>query len=151
MIYDYLIIGTGIAGLNAARMIPKDKKVLVVCKKTPWECNTFWAQGGVVRAKNEEDIPAHIKDTLSAGVFLNDEKAVETLSRNSMEAIDNLMKDRTALVIAHRLSTITDSDNIIVMSEGEIVEQGNHQELLALRGKYSKMWELQQSVNSEDN
>ena len=91
MIYDYLIIGTGIAGLNAARMIPKDKKVLVVCKKTPWECNTFWAQGGVVRAKNEEDIPAHIKDTLRAGVFLNDEKAVETLSRNSMDAIDDLI------------------------------------------------------------
>jgi len=91
MIYDYLIIGTGIAGLNAARMIPKDKKVLVVCKKTPWECNTFWAQGGVVRAKNEEDIPLHIQDTLTAGVFLNDTKAVETLSQNSMEAIDDLI------------------------------------------------------------
>ena len=91
MIYDYLIIGTGIAGLNAARMIPKDKKVLVVCKKTPWECNTFWAQGGVVRAKDEDDIPHHISDTLTAGVFLNDTKAVETLSRNSMEAIDDLI------------------------------------------------------------
>jgi len=91
MIYDYLIIGTGIAGLNAARMIPKDKKVLVVCKKTPWACNTFWAQGGVVRAKNEEDIPLHIQDTLAAGVFLNDTKAVETLSRNSMAAIDDLI------------------------------------------------------------
>ena len=92
MVYDYLIIGTGIAGLNAARMIPKDKKVLVVCKKTPWECNTFWAQGGVVRAKNEEDIPFHIKDTLTAGVFLNDKEAVETLSRNSMNAIDDLIE-----------------------------------------------------------
>jgi len=91
MVYDYLIIGSGIAGLNAARMIPKNKKVLVVCKKTPWECNTFWAQGGVVRAKNQEDIPLHIKDTLIAGVFLNDVKAVETLSEKSMEAIDDLI------------------------------------------------------------
>ena len=91
MIYDYLIIGTGIAGLNAARLIPKDKKVLVVCKKTPWDCNTFWAQGGVSRAKDEKDIPLHIKDTLTAGVFLNDKKAVETLSRNSMDAIDDLI------------------------------------------------------------
>ena len=91
MIYDYLIIGTGIAGLNAARMIPKEKNVLVVCKKTPWECNTFWAQGGVVRAKNQEDIPAHINDTLTAGVFLNNKKAVETLSKKSMEAIDDLI------------------------------------------------------------
>lgn len=91
MIYDYLIIGTGIAGLNAARLIPKDKKVLVVCKKTPWECNTFWAQGGVVRAKNKKDIPLHIKDTLTAGVFLNDTKAVETLSQNSITVIDDLI------------------------------------------------------------
>ena len=91
MIYDYLIIGTGIAGLNAARMIPKDKKVLVVCKKTPWECNTFWAQGGVVRAKNKEDIPSHIQDTLTAGVLLNDTEAVEKLSHESMDVIDDLI------------------------------------------------------------
>ena len=91
MIYDYLIIGTGVAGLNAARMIPKDKKVLVVCKKTPWECNTFWAQGGIVRAKNTKDIPVHIQDTLTAGVFLNDTEAVRTLSQNSIDAIDDLI------------------------------------------------------------
>ena len=96
MIYDYLIIGTGIAGLNAARLIPKDKNVLVVCKKTPWECNTFWAQGGVVRARDESDIPLHIKDTLTAGVFLNDVKAVETLSKNSIDAIDDLIKNGLA-------------------------------------------------------
>ncbi|MEA3512089.1 MAG: FAD-binding protein [Campylobacterota bacterium] len=91
MIYDYLIIGAGIAGLNAARLIPKDKKVLVVCKKTPWECNTFWAQGGVVRARDEDDIPFHIKDTMVAGVELNDIKAVEKLSNNSIEAIDDII------------------------------------------------------------
>ncbi|MEA3383310.1 MAG: FAD-dependent oxidoreductase [Campylobacterota bacterium] len=91
MIYDYLIIGAGIAGLNAARMIPKDKKVLVICKQSPWECNTFWAQGGVVRARDEEDIPFHIQDTLNAGVSLNDTKAVELLSKHSIDAIDDLI------------------------------------------------------------
>ncbi len=91
MIYDYLIIGAGIAGLNAARMIPKDKKVLIVCKQTPWECNTFWAQGGVVRARDEEDIPFHIQDTMVAGVGLNDIKAVELLSKCSIGAIDDLI------------------------------------------------------------
>jgi len=49
-------------------------------------------------------------------------------------------KNRTSLVITHSLSTIIDSKNIIVMDEGTIVEQGNHQQLLALSGKYSKMW-----------
>ncbi|MEA3498449.1 MAG: FAD-dependent oxidoreductase [Campylobacterota bacterium] len=91
MIYDYLIIGAGIAGLNAARYIPKDKKVLIVCKKTPWECNTFFAQGGVVRAVDKEDIPLHIKDTMTAGVGLNDKKAVEILSEESMDAIDDII------------------------------------------------------------
>lgn len=41
MIYDYLIIGSGIAGLNAARVIPKDKKVLILCKKSPWSVIPF--------------------------------------------------------------------------------------------------------------
>ena len=62
-----------------------------------------------------------------------------------LTAINEVAKNRTSLVIAHRLSTIIDSDNIIVMNEGIIVEQGNHHQLLALNGKYSKMWQLQQS------
>ena len=64
-----------------------------------------------------------------------------------LTAINEVAKNRTSLVIAHRLSTIIDSDNIIVMDEGTIVEQGNHQQLLALNGKYSKMWQLQQSTD----
>jgi len=63
-----------------------------------------------------------------------------------LTAINEVSKNRTSLVIAHRLSTIVDSDNIIVMKEGEIVEQGNHQQLLALQGTYSYMWQLQQAV-----
>jgi len=64
-----------------------------------------------------------------------------------LTAINDVAKNRTSLVIAHRLSTIIDSDNIIVMSHGEIVEQGNHKQLLALQGQYAKMWELQQSAD----
>ena len=78
--------------LNAARYISKDKKVMIVCKKTPWECNTFWAQGGVVRARDEGDIPHHIKDTMDAGVSINNKEAVERLSRCSMDAIDDIIE-----------------------------------------------------------
>jgi L-aspartate oxidase len=91
MIYDYLIIGAGIAGLSAARYIPKDKKVMVVCKKAPWECNTFWAQGGVVRARDKNDIPLHISDTVEAGAGMNNQLAVEKMSKHSMEAIDDII------------------------------------------------------------
>ena len=92
MIYDYVIIGSGIAGLNAARLIPKDKKVLLLSKKSPWECNTFWAQGGVAFAVDKEDIPVHIEDTLNAGVYYNDKKAVTLLSEKSKEAVDDLIE-----------------------------------------------------------
>lgn len=90
-IYDYLIIGSGIAGLNAARLIPKDKKVLLICKKSPWECNTFWAQGGIATAVDDNDIPLHIQDTLTAGVNHNIKNAVEILSKNSLSAIHDLI------------------------------------------------------------
>lgn len=93
MIYDYIIIGTGIAGLNAARLIPKNKRVLILCKMSTWNCNTFWAQGGIASAVDETDIPAHIEDTLTAGVNYNDKEAVELLSKKSVSAIKNLIAD----------------------------------------------------------
>ncbi|MDD2896591.1 MAG: FAD-binding protein [Aliarcobacter sp.] len=93
MIYDYIIIGTGVAGLNAARLIPKNKRVLILCKMSTWNCNTFWAQGGIASAVDESDIPTHIKDTLTAGVNYNDKEAVELLSKKSVSAIKNLIAD----------------------------------------------------------
>lgn len=93
MIYDYIIVGTGVAGLNAARLIPKDKRVLILCKMSTWNCNTFWAQGGIASAVDESDIPTHIKDTLEAGVNYNDKEAVEILSHKSISTIKNLIHD----------------------------------------------------------
>ena len=63
------------------------------------------------------------------------------------EALTNLMKDRTSLVIAHRLSTIENADNIIVLKEGEIIEQGSHSELIAKDGPYRKLHDLQYKNN----
>jgi L-aspartate oxidase len=135
MTYDYLIIGAGIAGLNAARLIPEDKKVLVVCKKTPWECNTFWAQGGVVRAKNKEDIPFHIKDTLEAGVYLNDPEAVQTLSEHSIEAIDDLINhgfefDKNAKGELAYTKEAAHSTNRILHADGDATGRMLHMFLL---------------------
>lgn len=58
-------------------------------------------------------------------------------------AMDSLMKGRTSFIIAHRLSTIRDADLILVMNEGDIVEQGNHEELLAKGGFYAKLYNSQ--------
>ena len=59
------------------------------------------------------------------------------------KAMDNLMKGRTSFIIAHRLSTIRDADLILVMKDGDIVEQGNHNELLAKGGFYANLYNSQ--------
>ncbi len=91
-IYDAIIIGTGIAGLNAAATFGKEKNILLICKENSWDCNTFYAQGGVAVAVDEEDIALHIQDTLEAGAGLCDKKAVEIMCRDGREAIDDLIR-----------------------------------------------------------
>ncbi len=59
------------------------------------------------------------------------------------KAMDNLMRGRTSFVIAHRLSTIRDADLILVMKDGDIIEQGNHEELLAMKGFYANLYNSQ--------
>jgi ATP-binding cassette subfamily B protein len=56
------------------------------------------------------------------------------------KAIDTMIKDRTSIIIAHRLSTIRKPDEILVMEQGKIIEQGNHESLLALQGKYYELY-----------
>ena len=70
--------------------------------------------------------------------------ALDTQSVNLVQnALENMMKNRTSIVIAHRLSTIQNADKIIVLHRGEIVEQGKHLELLAQKGTYQKLVEMQ--------
>ncbi len=77
-----------------------------------------------------------ILDEATSALDTESEKLVQ-------EALSNLMKNRTSIVIAHRLSTIANADEIIVMSKGEIIERGNHAELLALNGTYKKLCDMQ--------
>lgn len=70
--------------------------------------------------------------------------SIDTEAENLIKsAIEKLLIGRTAIVIAHRLSTIQNADKIIVLHKGEIREIGNHQELLAKRGIYYKLYQLQ--------
>jgi ATP-binding cassette subfamily B protein len=63
--------------------------------------------------------------------------------------MSEVTKGHTSLVIAHRLSTIQDADKIIVLQQGEIAEQGSHQQLLAANGLYAQMWRIQQQQRGE--
>lgn len=91
MHFDVVIIGAGIAGLFTSLEISKNLKVLVLSKDEPWECNTFYAQGGVATPKDKSDIDSHIEDTLKAGAGLCDKKSVEYLSKNALSNIQKLI------------------------------------------------------------
>lgn len=70
--------------------------------------------------------------------------ALDTVTENSIQqALDVLGQERTCLVIAHRLGTIRNADNIVVLGDGYVLEQGTHDELLAKNGKYAEMWNMQ--------
>ncbi|WP_324663140.1 ABC transporter ATP-binding protein [Haloarcula sediminis] len=79
---------------------------------------------------------------------------VDTETERAIQAsIERLVADRTAFVIAHRLSTIQDADTIVVMDDGEVIERGSHEELLAGGGEYADLWAAQadeQPVSADD-
>jgi ATP-binding cassette, subfamily B, bacterial len=90
-----------------------------------------------------KDAPILILDEATASVDTATEKLIQ-------EALQRLMANRTSFVIAHRLSTIRNADQILVMHHGEIVERGNHQELLNLGGVYARLSLIQNVAFAEE-
>lgn len=84
-----------------------------------------------------KDAPILILDEATSHLDSNSERLVQ-------DALQNLLKDKTAIIIAHRLSTVQFADEIIVLKEGQIIEQGTHQQLMQQHGEYKKLVDLQQ-------
>lgn len=80
--------------------------------------------------------PIMILDEATSALDTESERLVQ-------DALENMMRNRTSIVIAHRLSTIQNANTIVVLQKGEIVEQGSHDELLALNGTYKKLVQMQ--------
>jgi len=110
---------------------------------------TLVGERGLKVSGGEKQRIAIARAILKGSPILLFDEATSALDSHSEQAILSAMREvaqrHTSLVIAHRLSTITDADRIIVMKQGQIVEQGQHHQLLAANGEYARMWQLQQS------
>ena len=89
---DFLVVGSGIAGLNFALKVVKFGKVIIVTKKEIMESNTNLAQGGIAAVTRKDDsVPLHIEDTLNVGSGLSNKRMVEILAKQGPVAIQNLL------------------------------------------------------------
>lgn len=89
--YDIIIVGTGVAGLFAALHLPKEKKVLVICKDKPDISDSYLAQGGICRLQGEADFESFFADTMRAGHNENNPASVGCMIRHSEEVTDELI------------------------------------------------------------
>ncbi len=114
----------------------------------PQAYDTLVGERGLKLSGGEKQRVAIARAILKNPSVLIFDEATSALDSKSEKAIQNelkrIAKDRTTLVIAHRLSTIVDSDRILVMENGRIIEQGTHRMLLERGGTYAHMWRLQQ-------
>lgn len=109
--------------------------------------NTLVGERGLKVSGGEKQRIAIARALLKGAPILIFDEATSALDSKSetaiVEAIREVASGHTSLVIAHRLSTIVDADKILVLEQGQLVEEGTHAQLLALGGKYAQLWQLQ--------
>ena len=110
-------------------------------------CDTILARSGENISQGQRQLLAIARAFVADPKILILDEATSNVDTRTEKAIQDamqlIMQNRTSIVIAHRLSTIRDADIIVVMNKGQIVESGNHEELLALKGKYYDLYMTQ--------
>ena len=152
----WLFSGTIMENIRYGRLDATDEEVIAAAKAAHVHKFIMQQPGGYQMVLNEEtnNISQGQKQLLTiARAILADNKilildeatsSVDTRTETQIQkAMDNLMKGRTSFIIAHRLSTIRDADLILVMKDGDIIEQGNHEELMKTGGFYAGLYNSQ--------
>ena len=152
----WLFQGTIMENIRYGRLDATDEEVIAAAKAAHADRFIRTLPGGYQMELNEDasNVSQGQKQLLTiARAILADNKilildeatsSVDTRTEISIQkAMDNLMRGRTSFIIAHRLSTIRDADMILVMKDGDIIEQGNHEELLAADGFYANLYNSQ--------
>ena len=152
----WLFSGTIMENIRYGRLDATDEEVIAAAKAAHIHNFIMQQPGGYQMVLDEEtsNVSQGQKQLLTiARAILADNKilildeatsSVDTRTEVQIQkAMDNLMKGRTSFVIAHRLSTIRDADLILVMKDGDIIEQGSHEELLAKKGFYADLYNSQ--------
>ena len=152
----WLFHGTIMENIRYGRIDATDEEVIQAAKAAHVHRFVQTLPGGYNMELNEEasNVSQGQKQLLTIArailadpkILILDEATSSVDTRTEVliqKAMDNLMKGRTSLIIAHRLSTIRDADLILVMREGDIVEQGTHEELLAKGGFYADLYNSQ--------
>ena len=135
--------------LNAIKLAHLDGFI----KSLPDGVNTMVGERGLKLSGGEKQRVAIARTILKKPPILVFDEATSSLDSKSEQAIMSALKELsegvTSMVIAHRLSTISDADKIIVIEQGEVVEYGDHNQLLAQNGAYAKLWTIQQQNEDE--
>lgn len=152
----WLFSGTIMENIRYGRLDATDEEVIAAAKAAHIHNFIMQQPGGYQMVLDEEtsNVSQGQKQLLTIArailadnkILILDEATSSVDTRTEMQiqkAMDNLMKGRTSFVIAHRLSTIRDADLILVMKDGDIIEQGNHEELLARKGFYADLYNSQ--------
>ena len=117
---------------------------------TPKGYDTMVGERGLKLSGGEKQRVAIARTLLKNPPILIFDEATSALDSANERAIQAEMRSaaqgKTALVIAHRLGTVVDAHEIVVLEQGRVVERGAHEQLLALNGRYARMWELQRSA-----
>ena len=135
--------------------VAQQSRSLAFIKQLPKGFDTLVGERGVKLSGGEKQRIAIARAFLEdAPIIVLDEatSALDSLTEKEVQAaIFELIEHKTALVIAHRLATILHMDRIVVLDNGTIIEEGTHEELLALKGKYATMWAHQSDGFIDDN